>query len=599
MFITEVIQIMADIIRADTCEELGIPWPGVHRGALPGIDNNHPPLAILADECQDTSVTEQLSIVLRGVSKGRLVERFMALESLPDQQAATIHKVLLQFCTKFNINTGRVLGLGSDGCSTWTGVNKGIYALFKKNHPLCAHFWCGNHKLALVAAGAAKSVRSIGQGFNSTLDSLYGLFCQSAPRTHKLKEMQEAMSEPQLAIRRASDTRWLSRDQVCSTVYKSLPSILAFLIMDAYNPNAADKAKVPGLRNNMSDWEFSANLSLMCDVLPVMTRVQRLFQSSTMDWYTASLELPKLRAELENLKETDGRHLDELETFVQFVQSKVREYAETKSAEVQELMLQGEKAPKKWSTLEMELKRFEIEQDEKEVATWHQKTRKAWIQALLDEFDSRFPAKPGIVPALIHLFTVDTLPSLASERKEELKEVYDHYKPILPVEFEHLQEQYIMFTLHVKQMKKTKPGLTQQEYLADFLTSPSADSAAALCLLLKISLTLPFQNVEPERVFSAMNRIKDEERASMGQRMLDNLLVITKNGPDPDKFNFPKAVLTWYMAQERREKLGQRFLWEYTNMHGITLPNSDSVPQEPRSEAKQEGKEAKESKMDG
>jgi hypothetical protein len=62
---------MADLIRAETCEELGIPWPNLQPGPLPGLDAQHPPLAIIADECQDVGVKEQLAIVVRSVVKGR------------------------------------------------------------------------------------------------------------------------------------------------------------------------------------------------------------------------------------------------------------------------------------------------------------------------------------------------------------------------------------------------------------------------------------------------------------------------------------------------------------------------------------------------
>jgi len=57
-----------------------------------------------------------------------------------------------------------------------------------------------------------------------------------------------------------------------------------------------------------------------------------------------------------------------------------------------------------------------------------------------------------------------------------------------------------------------------------------------------------------------MNCIKDDERASMGQSMLDDLMIISKNGPAFTEFDLERAVFLWYKTEPRREKLTPFFL---------------------------------------
>jgi len=91
-----------------------------------------------------------------------------------------------------------------------------------------------------------------------------------------------------------------------------------------------------------------------------------------------------------------------------------------------------------------------------------------------------------------------------------------------------------------------------------------------LCILIELSLILPVSSAGAERVFSAMNRIQDDERPSLKQRMLDDLMMISVNGPPLDMFDFTRAVLTWYQASPRREKLSPGMMAEWKKANSKT-----------------------------
>jgi hypothetical protein len=69
-----------------------------------------------------------------------------------------------------------------------------------------------------------------------------------------------------------------------------------------------------------------------------------------------------------------------------------------------------------------------------------------------------------------------------------------------------------------------------------------------------------------------MNRIKDDERASLGDVMLDNLLMLSQNGPALQEMDFHKAVYWWFVRGNRRESLGAGILSELEAAHGQPPP---------------------------
>jgi len=584
-FVTEAIQVMSDLIRLEICDSMSLPWLREQK-ELPKLSLTHGPLCLISDDCQDITVKEQMAIVVRGVVNGRVTERFLSLVPLPTQEAKSIHSALVDWRTTHVVSTDRVVALGSDGVSAWTGANNGVAALWRKEqNALTQHVHCTCHKIALIAKNAATNVRSVAWFFEC-VDSLHGLFCQSSPRTELLINIQKQLGARILKVLRSAETRWLSRDNACRTLYEILPSLMCMLISDAYNKNCADKAKVPGLRDALMDWEFIATLSLACDALPVLARCQKLFQAREMNWFEASKELPTMRAELLSLKETNGHHMVKLPAFIETLEKTVHQYGVEKCKEIEALHQMGAKRPRNWGAIELEFRRFQVEQDQDVKAQWEQKTRKAWMQNLVDEFDSRFPHDAGIVKQLHRLFCIDHVPILAADREEELVTVYKHFRHLDAldnVSLDLLKQQYVVFCMHMAALKKQKDLELKEtaDYLENWLNSFTGKSCPALLHLIKIALVMPVTSAEAERVFSAMKRIKSARRGRMTQRMLNNLLTLSLHGKDPELFNFPKAVMLWYKQRARKETLGVKFVHDAELNLGITNFSLPYVTPEP------------------
>lgn len=52
-----------------------------------------------------------------------------------------------------------------------------------------------------------------------------------------------------------------------------------------------------------------------------------------------------------------------------------------------------------------------------------------------------------------------------------------------------------------------------------------------------------------------MNRIHDDERSRLKSEVVNDLMMISLNGPPVSDFDFNMAVMRWYTAAPRKERL--------------------------------------------
>jgi len=78
-----------------------------------------------------------------------------------------------------------------------------------------------------------------------------------------------------------------------------------------------------------------------------------------------------------------------------------------------------------------------------------------------------------------------------------------------------------------------------------------SESLKNLMHLLKIYYVIPLSSCEPERIFSAMNRIKTDLRNPLETETLDNFLMISRNGEEINNFNYELAFDSWKKEKKR------------------------------------------------
>lgn len=126
--------------------------------SLAGKIHRHHIYAVLIDDTQDITGTEQESICIRYVDDDLNVhEDFIGLYNVPDTTGNTISRMLFDVLTRLNLPLTGLRAQTYDGAATMSGAYKGCQARVKPQQPLALHFHCGAHRTNLVMQNAVNA----------------------------------------------------------------------------------------------------------------------------------------------------------------------------------------------------------------------------------------------------------------------------------------------------------------------------------------------------------------------------------------------------------------------------------------------------------
>ncbi|XP_057670539.1 zinc finger MYM-type protein 1-like [Diorhabda carinulata] len=112
--------------------------------------------AVLADETQDVSRHEQLSLCLRYVDcssgKALIREDFLEFVHVSDVTAAALASTIMQRLKSFGIDLKNLVGQGYDGAAVMSGRLKGVRTIITNKYPRAQFVHCAAHTLNLVLA---------------------------------------------------------------------------------------------------------------------------------------------------------------------------------------------------------------------------------------------------------------------------------------------------------------------------------------------------------------------------------------------------------------------------------------------------------------
>ena len=136
------------------------------------------------------------------------------------------------------------------------------------------------HRFALAASQAGGKVKFINDTFKPTLRQLFYFYENSSVRSSGLRALEELLQTPALKLKKPLDTHWLSHDNACQTLKKVLPAVIASLECEA---EERGEALAVGLSRVVQRYNFIATLYMMCDALPKVSRLSRIFKLQSLD----------------------------------------------------------------------------------------------------------------------------------------------------------------------------------------------------------------------------------------------------------------------------------------------------------------------------
>ena len=204
--------------------------------------------AVMADECTDKSVKEQLSICLRFVEfengKVKIREDFLCFVEPDNVKGETIARLLLETLEREGINVEKMRAQGYDGASNMSGKFRGVQAIVKERIPLANYVHCKAHQLnlSLVHSSSEPCVRTM----MATVQDIAFAFSYSAKRLNAFADKLEADDnvkedmERRTKLKTLCETRWFSRADALYTFKTAFPVVVHSL--EHLKDNNDDKA---------------------------------------------------------------------------------------------------------------------------------------------------------------------------------------------------------------------------------------------------------------------------------------------------------------------------------------------------------------------
>ena len=122
----------------------------------------------MADETQDCSDTEQLSICARFVNKNcEVCEEFLGFLKLTSLDAEKIARNILDALREWGPNLEYLVGQGYDGAAVMSSPINGVQAKIAAEYPNATYVHCRSNVLSLALSSSCKNVKVIQNLFDN------------------------------------------------------------------------------------------------------------------------------------------------------------------------------------------------------------------------------------------------------------------------------------------------------------------------------------------------------------------------------------------------------------------------------------------------
>ncbi|XP_078168487.1 uncharacterized protein LOC144562989 [Carex rostrata] len=474
--------------------------------------------SVLIDESRDVSVKEQMAIVIRFVNKkGSVVERFLGIVHVPDTRAVSLKEALQGLFVKNGLTLSRLRGQGYDGASNMSREFNDLKTLIMKENGSAYYVHCWAHQLQLTLVHVAKHHHKIGLFFQ-IISQVVNVASASCKRRDQLREKQrieilESISNleiktgsglnQEMGLARPSNTRWSSH-------FKTLNGVITL---------------------------FSATIGVLeeieNDALILEQRVEATaLQRKEQDMVNAMRLVKFAKVRLQGMRDGGWESLFK----------EVCVFCVKHDIDIPNMEDKYAGKPKRQTTNTTNLHYYRVE------------LFYTVIDMQLQELNDRFTENS--TELLICMSCLDPSNSFSSFNKDRLVQLARLY----PSDFNQYElavldgqlENYRMDLRSDDDFKELK-GIVE---LSQKMVEKRRHNVYPLVYkLVKLALILPVATASVERVFSAMNYVKNRVRNSMGDQFLNDCLVTYVESELFDEVVDERIMQRWQNMSNRRGKL--------------------------------------------
>ncbi len=534
---------LVELQRENGCEALMSPNIYKHSDNITAMENalaktvrdgikqmmsDSPFLALVLDETVNVVVRKKLIVFTRFTVDGRAVTKFLGNYTVTDGKADTIVSKLENIIQDHQLDVAKLIGLGSDGAAVMTGRLSGVGVRMKQNtNPFLTHVHCITHRVALATGTAGKTDRI--QRYKRTVNSVFNFFKYSAVRYERLRELNRILeNDDYVSLKEPCSVRWLSLSRAVDGIKSNWPALIMELDEEV---SARANATARGLLQEMKTYHFIYITYMLTDVLGIMNRLNLTFQRE--DVHIGTIQ-PMVNSTINLLR-------DMLRTPGEAVQEFQREF------DVQQGIFQG-----------MQL----TYADPGSIEAAERATRN-FIDALIDNLQQRFPEDAiTLIQHLDTLLCVQRYPAADADILQYGQDALEAVIGCLGQAQETTNGTILPALLNMADLRREFQavkltlrghGLTTFEDVCHLLITQYNHIYPEFSKLAAYALTIPVSSVVCERGFSIQNRIHHGKRSLLGEDRLNNLMLLTMDGPSLPQMDYGHAAQVFRDASKRRK----------------------------------------------
>ena len=499
--------------------------------------------SLMADETQDCSTSEQVSICIRYVNtKGEVCEDFAGFIQLERMDAQTIANRLLSTVEGWGLNMSGLIAQGYDGASVMSGSRNGVQAKVREKYPNVTYVHCRSHVLNLAVSSGCNNVPSIRNLFDS-VQKLTWFLGGSAKRkaifvevastrrddqkalldlltetdcTEKVSESAQALKEgrKKSTVPKFCATRWTARISTLSALLSKYIDVIKALEKIRDSSSADARSDAASYIRLLEDSQFLVALGVAQFVLSYLGSVTTSLQSVHCNLVDAYNDVKLARKCIQDSR-TDSCWGQ--------VWTRVNHLASATGITVV-----------KPRTARVQCHRANAGASDQSCSDYYKvNVYYPFVDHVISELDTRFSDHHEGLVAVQYL--VPTLLSkLTQEKVELIKQYYGQY-----LSFE---EREVLDT-EITKWKKSFEGILigeESNHVNATLSKCSPQIFPTLHKIFTIFLTTPVGSVSCERSFSALRRLKLWTRSTMREDRLSGLAMIlihrnTEYIPSPEE----------------------------------------------------------------
>ncbi|XP_053158033.1 zinc finger protein 862-like isoform X2 [Hemicordylus capensis] len=471
-------------------------------------------VSILLDGSIDKATTEELVIYVRYIKNRKVKEAYVSVVPLKHGPSYSYFEAFTEEMERLGLDwqTGKwLVGVGTDGAAGVFGSENGLVTKMKErvNGLISQH--CVAHKLHQAVLKTVKNVEYLSE-VDTLLRKLCKFYSQSPKRLRELGALCEALESKIKKFQSLHQVRWLaSKVSTLEALAQNWKSVVSHL-EDISEGKAADKGTAKGLLQSLKSFRFIKTVNFLIDFLGIFKRVSLILQRENLMISQAEVHISCALQSLQDLRSGPGPM--EKSLVEKISDENIYEEIQLSTNNLSDFVSDKERM----------------------------------IEEGIQFLQTRFADNASRITSSVSIFDTFSWPkgeALQAYGNKELETLTTYFKNHIA---EDLQTAELLTKIKVEwyEFKALGQGQSLQDLLEKALTNK--ERFPFLSKLLSVVAVLPVSTVCCEKAFSCMNLIKNKYRAQMESRSLNDLMMISLNGPSLKDFTAQNAVDHWYFS---------------------------------------------------